>query len=392
MIFTLEVLQARKGDALLLHYGDKAAPQLAVIDGGPGGVYDETLRPRLEELRAARGGEQLRIRLMLVSHIDDDHINGLIRLASHVATQRAEQQQQDYVIDVLWHNAFDDVFGTVAEELIDPAADGTAAASAVDALVGEFDISEGSALMLASTAQGQALRNHAQELGLSVNSGFDGLVMAAAGQGHKKVGGMAYRVLGPSRTRLIEFQDKWNKDLKKKADKAKAASYLDESAFNLASIVVLAEFEGRTMLLTGDGRGDDIIVGAKEAGLLDDGGRYPVDILKVPHHGSNRNVEVDFFQSFPAKHYVMSGDGSHGNPEPETFEMLFEARAIDDEKFTIHLTYEPEAYKAHRDHEYDVARLRAALEPHEESGRVTVMTPQNNRRSMKIDLLDPSVD
>ena len=33
-IFTLEALQAKHGDALLLHYGDAASPRLIVIDGG----------------------------------------------------------------------------------------------------------------------------------------------------------------------------------------------------------------------------------------------------------------------------------------------------------------------------------------------------------------------
>ena len=51
MLMTLEVLQAKKGDALLLHVGDEAAPALVVIDGGPRGVYNHSLRPRLEAIR-----------------------------------------------------------------------------------------------------------------------------------------------------------------------------------------------------------------------------------------------------------------------------------------------------------------------------------------------------
>ena len=35
MIFTLEALEAKHGDSLLLHYGTKKSPQLIVIDGGP---------------------------------------------------------------------------------------------------------------------------------------------------------------------------------------------------------------------------------------------------------------------------------------------------------------------------------------------------------------------
>ena len=71
-MFKLEVLPARHGDALLLHFGNG---QLAVIDGGPAPVYGDALRPRLEAIRAGRrlaDGRPLDIELMMVSHIDAD--------------------------------------------------------------------------------------------------------------------------------------------------------------------------------------------------------------------------------------------------------------------------------------------------------------------------------
>ena len=82
-IFKLEVLRARHGDCLLLHYGTKTKPGLALIDGGPPKVYKPFLRPRLEELRAERGldeADPLMIDLMMLSHIDEDHVAGLLEL------------------------------------------------------------------------------------------------------------------------------------------------------------------------------------------------------------------------------------------------------------------------------------------------------------------------
>jgi hypothetical protein len=62
-----------------------------------------------------------------------------------------------------------------------------------------------------------------------------------------------------------------------------------------------------------------------------------VDVLKCPHHGSDRNIDPIFFRRIPAKHYVFSGDGEHGNPERATLQMLLDERG--DEDITIHLTY-----------------------------------------------------
>jgi beta-lactamase superfamily II metal-dependent hydrolase len=392
----LEALRAKKGDALLLHYGTKQDPRLVVIDGGPGGVYEESLRPRLEQLRAAGKKERLHIRLMMVSHVDDDHINGLIKLTDLLTTQQESQQTLDYKIDVLWHNSFDDVFDTVAEDLLDTPAAGEPTAAAIETLSSDLQLCEHSALMLASTGQGQTLRNNAVGLALTVNSPFDGLVTTS--DKPNKIGGVDYTVLGPSKKRLLEFQQKWNKDLRKKAkskdkkDKVEVAEYLDQSAFNLASIVVLAEVEGKKLLLTGDARGDDVLEGAKEVGLLTEGGTCPVDLLKAPHHGSDRNVEADFFAAFPARHYLMSGDGQHGNPEPTTFELLLEGRQTDNEPFTIYLTYDPHDFKPHTVKRgqpkvpYDVARLCKILQPHLDSGRVTLVTPQPGDLSVNVTL------
>ena len=55
MFFTLDVRRARKGDCLILHYGTEAKPGLALIDGGPSNVYKPHLKPRLAEIREARG-------------------------------------------------------------------------------------------------------------------------------------------------------------------------------------------------------------------------------------------------------------------------------------------------------------------------------------------------
>ena len=100
---------------------------------------------------------------------------------------------------------------------------------------------------------------------------------------------------------------------------------------------MIAEAGGKRILLTGDARGDKIIQGLELVGALKPQETMHVDVLKMPHHGSDRNMETSFLERIIADHYVFSGDGEYGNPERATLEMLLKARG--DANYTIHLTY-----------------------------------------------------
>src|SRR6185295_18224203 len=83
MIFSLDVRRARKGDCLLLHFGSKKEPGLVMIDGGPSDVFVPQLRPRLIKIKQQRGlgeGQPLPVDVLMVSHVDDDHVKGILDL------------------------------------------------------------------------------------------------------------------------------------------------------------------------------------------------------------------------------------------------------------------------------------------------------------------------
>jgi hypothetical protein len=75
-----------------------------------------------------------------------------------------------------------------------------------------------------------------------------------------------------------------------------------------------------------------------------------VDILKMPHHGSDRNLDPIFFQRISADHYVFSGNGEHGNPERGTLQMLLDESG--GREFTIHLTYPIEEIDVEREKDW----------------------------------------
>lgn len=338
MLFTLEALEAKNGDALLLHYGKPTDPKLIVIDGGPSGVYAKSLQPRLNEIRAERvPGAALPIRMVMVSHVDDDHINGILRMVGKLADRHEEHKSLPYDITTLWYNGFDDLLGNEADEMVAALQPASNAAS-TSASFNSQPINRETALVLASVNQGRQLRDAAKRLGVGVNDGFKNLVMVPKGEKSRLYDagdGLELTVIGPDEERVRALQKEWDKQIKK-AGVARIAEFADNSVFNLASITVLARFENKTMLLTGDARGDYVLEGLRRAKLLKHG-KIHVDLLKLPHHGSDRNVNTDFFRSVTADHYVASGDGKHGNPEVSTFKMISDARGQD--AFTIYLTH-----------------------------------------------------
>lgn len=337
-MLVLEALRARFGDSLLLHFGTGEEPRLAVIDGGPPGVHDDALEPRLHEIRKERklaANEALEIDLMMVSHIDRDHIAGILQLAQNLKDRKDSRQPAPWKVRRFWHNSFDDLLDN------DDVSVGSAASVMSAASIGGRLPRDGS-LVLASVPEGRDLRKLLDALKLDGNPPFQGLVRA--GRRPVAVGNLKLTVVAPGDKQLKALQKDWNKKVKKILEKekdeearAEAAAFVDRSVANLASIVVLAEADGRTILLTGDGRGDHTLQGLEEAGLFDAEGRLELDVLKVPHHGSVRNVAPEYFERIRARHYVISADGEHENPDVETLALISAARP--DDGFTIHLTY-----------------------------------------------------
>lgn len=99
----------------------------------------------------------------------------------------------------------------------------------------------------------------------------------------------------------------------------------DKSVPNLSSIVLFGETPHGDILLTGDARGDHILQGIEQSGKLGAGAKRPLRLLKVQHHGSDRNVAKDFSERLPADIYVLSANGKYGNPDIDTLKMIVDA-------------------------------------------------------------------
>jgi hypothetical protein len=376
MWLSLDVIRARKGDCLILHYGSKDDPHLVMIDGGPRGVYGPYLKPRIQKIREARGLDKkkpLAVDLLMVSHVDDDHIQGILDFTRDLI------QDDPQLARVLsfWHNSFENILGDTPKELTAAFTSQFGAASMGGdppdlTLDSEEDqeVVASSLKVLASIQQGAQLRSDVvNKLEAPLNPDFDGGLILASEKGDAIDidNGLSFTVVGPRVPELKKLHAKHQEWLKELAKQGKTpedvlSAYVDKSVPNLSSIVVLAEAGGKRILLTGDARGDKILEGLELAGLMEKGGTIHVDLLKVPHHGSSNNLDDDFFQRITADHYVFSGDGEHGNPERESLRMLLDARG--DAEYEIHLTYPIEDIDVERkkDWEKEQAKEKARQE------------------------------
>lgn len=316
-MLSFEFFNARHGDAFLVRGGD--SPSVMLVDGGPSGLYDAGFREQLIDRLPKDAKGVPRIDTVCLSHIDDDHAAGLLRLLIEVRRVRRDGLPDPLFIGRLWFNSVD--------ELVEERDSGLAAS--VQPL---FEATE---TVKASYGQGRAIRDEAAALGLEGNAPFGGQLTCGA---TRKVEGVDVTVVGPDDLALEKLAKRWRKAKKRADPQVITAAYTDGSIPNLSSIVLHLEHSGRTALLTGDARGDRILKGLEACGKATAGEPLHVSLLKLPHHGSDRNMKPEFFERVRADHYVISADGvKHRHPSEATLEALVASRAPNDE-YTVHLT------------------------------------------------------
>src|SRR5262245_4181379 len=101
-MFNLRIVQADCGDCLIAEYGTPGAPRYIFIDRRPRDVFANHLEVELRTISAAGG----KLDLVAISHVDSDHITGLLDLLATIRDQRVNGQTELIGIDVLWHNSF----------------------------------------------------------------------------------------------------------------------------------------------------------------------------------------------------------------------------------------------------------------------------------------------
>src|SRR3954463_1120878 len=131
----LTVFHSDKGDCTLV---TAASGHRLLADGGMGSSYTESVAPELTKLLADKKHKQLDV--VYVSHIDDDHIGGVLALLDDLMAWRVFDHQKKIGntaakapdaprppdITEIWHNGFSDLLshnaGAIESQLAESAA------------------------------------------------------------------------------------------------------------------------------------------------------------------------------------------------------------------------------------------------------------------------------
>lgn len=381
----ITVFQSDKGDSLLLTSADG---RHVLVDGGMRDSYTKHVAPALAKMR--KDGEVLDV--VYVSHIDQDHISGVLQMMDDEVEWRVHDFQVESgnkkkkspavgrppQVKDIWHNAFHEQVSDNTGEIENMlAASATILSGSANSVVRGLAAAQSDLATSIAEAIQLSRRVSPEQLGIKLNRPAKGALILVRDKPSAaiSVGGMKFRIIGPFERDLEDLRKQWNEWLEKNKKRIKSIqtkAEKDASAFsaaeianlmspkiqqanelssllpldeqaqldaafklgvrkkvtvpNLASLMFYVEEGGKTLLLTGDGHHADILEGLKHIKKLDKGGNIHVDVLKVPHHGSEHNLDEEFCRRVTARDYVFCGNGEHENPDLRVIQAIADAR------------------------------------------------------------------
>jgi beta-lactamase superfamily II metal-dependent hydrolase len=362
-MFKIEMLPAGHGDSLWIEYGEPGAIHRVLIDGGTAATYD-SLRERIERIPE----DERRLDLLIVTHVDADHIEGSVRLLGDKALKLK--------CDDVWFNGFkhlpnpdDDRLGPVQGEYLSAlirkrrhpwnrAFKGKAAMIPDEGPIRSYTLTGGMKLTLLSPTERQLTRLRPQWNKVVREAGLEPGVAKEALEALAKDKKLQPDALGEPRIKV----------------EALAASDFraDAALANGSTIAVLAEYGGKRALLGGDAFAPVLQQSIQR--LLDAGGldRLALNAFKVPHHGSKGNLSTDVLDLIKCKRYLFSTNGKLFNhPDAEGV-----ARVI------IHGGKEPGLFFNYRTEDNEVWDNEKLIKKH----KYTVTYPEEGKEGLVVEL------
>lgn len=308
----VRILKANHGDCILISHVSESSVFNILIDGGPSTTFKYGTRQRysgplcdaLDEIKEK--GQN--IDLAILTHIDDDHIHGLIK-AFEKPGYLAE------LVKTIWFNSS----RLITQSFNVP------------------EIPENNIILAGNSPQTSVQQGKDLEALLDeIKCIRAPLIMA--GQVYS-LGSFTLTVLSPERCQLERLLHKWPTEADSGATSSHSNDYdlslediwaddkfdPDLSIYNGSSIAFLLEVENKAMLFLGDAH-DQVIADNLRARGYSDANKIKLDLVKISHHGSQYNTSNETLSLLDSKCYVISTNGSkHGLPNKRTIARILKS-------------------------------------------------------------------
>ncbi|MCB9045543.1 MAG: hypothetical protein H6550_05320 [Chitinophagales bacterium] len=318
-MYNIHLLPASFGDSILIEYNEHD-PKYILIDGGPYFNFDELINgiqhvaPGLEELE-----------LLVISHVDIDHIDGIVTLLN--------RDKLPFAINEVWFNGWNEIKPFEDAELL-------------GALQGEY--------------LSVAINRHK----IPHNKSFGGKTVYVKEIDAPPViqlpGGMELTLLSPVKEALQKLLPVWEKEVAEKiGDRALIEQRFDEdkrydqpiddllggmsiekmqdakskgdtSPANGSSIAFIGKYGGKSCLFAADAITDYLLQVIEPILEKNDADKLQLDAWKLAHHGSKKSTLDSLMIKIDCKNMLFSSDGKrYKHPDEQTIAKLLKHNGPD---------------------------------------------------------------
>lgn len=153
-----------------------------------------------------------------------------------------------------------------------------------------------------------------------------------------EIEGLRIRPLHPTKSLCKKLCDSW--DLSRVWSEVKGDYDYHKSQknngdiINKASMCLIVEYKEKKILMLGDAHSVDVTESLKE---LEE---YNFNLVKLSHHGSKHNTDVDLLEIIDCDDYIIStNSNSYNHPDPETIKLLSDQAQKKGRNFRVYLNY-----------------------------------------------------
>lgn len=303
-MFDIEMLPAREGDCLWIRYGTRRSFKQLLIDGGRAATAKD-IKARF----AALSPKERVFELLIISHVDRDHIEGILSLLTDRSVKVTFKD--------IWFNGYDHLHRASLET---------------------FGAVQGEKLSAVLKASGNRWNRAWKQKSVCLS--------ASRLPSKSLSGGLRLTLLSPNPKKLADLIPVWEQECRDAGIVAGAGAQArntvqefetlggidiealatepftdDPTRANGSSIAVLAEYKGKRALLSADAHTDLLCESIRK--LKRASKRLKLDAFKVSHHGSAKNCSQQLLTLIDCQRFLISTNGSYfGHPTPTAMARL----------------------------------------------------------------------